>query len=141
MHKLTIIFASLLVAACAHSGDAVTWTVAIGTNDYGTAYANPFTGDIDEVTVYAPGNTGAVSIAALDPYSGNALVLCTNAAAAAHTVFTPRVIEAAMGGATELTVTNSPTADRFRAQGERLVFTVGGATATGTVFRCRIKTN
>lgn len=140
MHKLTIICAGLLVAACAFGGNAITWTASVGTNDNATAYANPFTGDIDEIIVYAPGNTGTVTIAAIDPYSGNALVLATNAASSVQTVWTPRVMEATEGGSTALTVTNLPTADRFRAQGERFLFSVSGSTATGTVFRCLIKT-
>ena len=129
-----------LFASGVMAGDAITWTVNVGTNNSGSAFSNPFTGEIDEIAVYAIGNTGAVSIVAIDPFSSTALVLATNATAKTYTVWTPRIMQAAIGGATALSVTNLPSADRYRMQGESLKFTVGGTTGTGTVFRARIKT-
>jgi hypothetical protein len=132
--------ALLLTAWAAAAGDAVTWTIATGTNTTAVGYADPFTGEIDEIAVYtAAGTTGAVSVVALDPYSGSALVLATNAAATGYVVWTPRVTGAAIGGDASRAVTNAPTADRFAAQGDSLYATVGGASKTGTTFRVRLK--
>jgi hypothetical protein len=119
--------------------------VTTGTNyaDTVTGFADPFTGDVEEVAVYTvAGVTGAVSIAALDPFSGAALVLATNASVTGFLVFTPRVLAADFGGSAALTVTNTATADPYRAEGERLFATVTGVSenATNSVFRFRLKT-
>ena len=113
---------------------AQTSTVAV------TEYADPFIGEIDEIAVYSSaGVTGAVAIAAIDPYSSGALVLATNATVTGYMVWKPRIEVVAVGGATSLAVTNTVTADRFRAQGERIRAIVSDATATSSVFRVRIK--
>lgn len=118
--------------------------VTTGTNATATVtkYADPFIGDIAEVAVYTgSGVTGAVSIVALDSFSGTALVLATNAAASGYLVFTPRVDPAAVGGSSALTITNTATADLYRAQGERIYATVTAANAgnSNQTFRFRVK--
>ncbi len=139
-----ILASALILAGMACAGDTKTILVTTGTNYAAavTKYADPFTGDIAEIAVYTAGGvTGAVSIVALDPISGDALVLATNAATTGKLVFTPRVLPADLGGSTALTVTNTATADMFRAQGERVYATVTGVSensATNT-FRVRIK--
>ena len=143
MRKAFAFLAVALFALAATAGDRITWTVTSVTNAATTVtgYANPFTGEIDEIVVYSDaGVTGAESIVALDPFSGNALVLATNAAATVQTVWTPRVLAAAYGGSTALTVTNTATADRPRIYGERVFATVRPASSTATVFRVTIKT-
>lgn len=139
-----ILASALILAGMACAGDQKTILVTTGTNYAATVtkYADPFTGDISEIAVYTAGGvTGAVSIVALDPFSGNTLVLATNVAATGFLVFTPRVLAADLGGSAALTVTNAATADRFQAQGERVFATVTGVSensATNT-FRVRIK--
>jgi len=141
MRKLSLIIgAAVLVAACASAGEAVTWVLTVGTNTAATGYSDSFTGEIDEIAVYAStGATGAVAVAAIDPYSGDALVLGTNAAATGTTIFVPRVVgAAAIGGVAARVVTNSATADRFSAQGEKFYATVSGSN-TGATYRVRVK--
>jgi hypothetical protein len=107
-----------------------------------TKFADSFTGDVEEMAVYTEaGVTGAVSIVALDPFSGTALVLATNATASGYLVFTPRVDPAAVGGSSALTITNTATADKYRAQGESFYATVTGVSinATNSPFRFRLK--
>jgi hypothetical protein len=139
MKKLIELFAVFSCLA-ASAGELVTWTATLGTNDNASAFSNPFTGEIDEISVYAIGNTGAVSIVSLDPFSGDVLVIATNAATAGRIVFTPRKLTADMSGNSSLVITNLLTADRLNMQGERLKFTVGNTTTTGTTFRATIKT-
>ena len=138
MRKLSLIIVASVLAACAHAGSQVTFTAATGTNTTVTAYADSFTGEIDEIAVYSTVAMGTVSIAALDPYSGTALVLATNAAVGTFTQWTPRLVAATDGGATSRVVTNNVTFDRFIAQGEsiRAVFT---GSRTGVTYRVRLK--
>ena len=142
MRTIFILFA-LLSASASHAEysmftlttHAQTSTVAI------TGYADPFIGDIDEISVTCPvGTTGAVAVAAIDPYSTNALVLGTNATVTGQIVWRPRVVAPAVGGATALTVTNTVANDRFRVQGETIRAVVSEATTTSAVFRVFIKT-
>jgi hypothetical protein len=126
------------MAACAFGGGSVTWTASTGTNATASAYADPFTGEIDEVAVFASVATGTVSIAVIDPYSGDALVLATNAACGEYVVWTPRLTEAAMTGDAARVVTNSASADRINAQGERVLASFA-ASSTGVTYRVRIK--
>lgn len=137
---LTIIGATVIAAACACAGEAVTWVLSTGTNATASGYADSFTGDIEDISVYASsGATGTVVITAIDPYSGDALVLGTNAALTGTVVFVPRVVgAAAIDGASARVITNSVTGDRFMAQGEKLYATVSGS-QTGATYRVRIK--
>lgn len=140
--KTLALLSMLLCASVALCGDMVTWTLRshLTSSVPVTAYANPFVGEIDEVAVYgSAGATGTVSVTITDSFSGNALVLCTNAAVSAYTVWTPRVEIAAIGGATALTITNTATADRFRMCGEKLSATVNSSTPTGILYRVRVK--
>jgi hypothetical protein len=139
MRKLSLIIgAAVLVAACAYGGGQITFTVATGTNTSATAYADPFTGLIDEIAVYSTVATGAVSIAALDPYSGGALVLATNATQGSYAVWMPRLDATASTGDTARVVTNTTGDDLFNAQGERLRAVITGS-RTGVTYRVRIK--
>jgi len=105
-----------------------------------TKYADPFTGEIDEISVYTPdGVTGAVAIAAIDPYSGNALVLATNAGVSTNMVWRPKITPPAIVGATALVVTNTSTDNRFNAHGEKIRAIVSAASTTSAVFRVFIK--
>jgi len=143
MLKNILIIGMVIWAAQCLAGDYRTFTVTTHTSAPSTAitgYADPFTGEIDEISVYSTaGVTGAVAIAAIDPYSSGALVLATNATVTGYMTWKPRVEVPAVGGATNLTVTNTVTADRFRAQGERIRAVVSAATATSSVFRVFIK--
>jgi hypothetical protein len=140
MRKLSLIIgAAVLVAACAYGGEQITFTVATGTNTTATAYADPFTGYIDEVAVYSTVATGEVSIAALDPYSGDALVLATNATQGSYAVWMPRVDATASTGDTARVVTYTTGDDLFNAQGERIRASITGS-RTGVTYRIRIKT-
>ena len=103
-----------------------------------TAYSESFIGQIDEIAVYATVATGAVSIVALDPYDGGALVLATNAAIGARTIWTPRLAEASDDGVAARSVTNAASADMFNAQGERFRMSITGG-RTGVTYRARIK--
>jgi len=141
MRKLSIIIgAAVMAAACAFGGSAVTWVLSTGTNTTATGYSDSFTGEIEDITVYpSSGATGAVSIVALDPYDGAALVLGTNATMTATVIFVPRVVGAeAIGGAAARVVTNSATADRFMAHGESIRAAVSGASTVAT-YRVRVK--
>ena len=131
-----------MLTACAFGGQAITWTITTGTNAAAnvTGYADTFTGELDEIAVYTDaGVTGAVHVVALDPFSGTALVLATNATVTGYEVWTPRMDVADVGGSTARVVTNTASADRFTAQGERFYAVVGDASATGKVFRIRLK--
>ena len=140
MRKLTLIIgASLLVAACAMAGEQITFTVATGTNTSATGYADPFTGEIDEVAVYSTVATGTVSVAAIDPYSSAALVLATNATQGTYAVWMPRVDATASTGDTARVITNTTGDDLFNAQGERIRAAIAGS-RTGVTYRVRIKT-
>jgi len=139
MKKLSfIIGVSVIVAACAFGGGQLTWTVSTGTNTTATTYADPFTGEIDQIDVYSTVATGAVSIAALDPFDSSALVLATNAAVGTHTVWAPRLVAASVGGDSARSVTNTATSDRFNARGEKLRAVFSGS-RTGVTYRVRIK--
>ena len=140
--KSGFILAIFLCASASHAEYAMftltthsqTSTVAI------TEYANPVIGDIDEISVTCPvGTTGAVAVAAIDPYSTNALVLGTNATVSGQIIWRPRVVAPAVGGTTALTVTNTVANDRFRVQGEAIRAVVSEATTTSAVFRVFIK--
>jgi hypothetical protein len=140
MRKLAIIIgAAVIAAACAFGGEQITFTVATGTNTSVTAYANPFTGEIDEIALYATVATGAVSIAALNPYSGAELVLCTNSTVGTALVWTPRGAAAATTGSVARTVGATLSDDRFNMQGESLRLAVDNA-RTGVTYRVHIKT-
>jgi len=105
-----------------------------------TKYADPFTGEIDEISVYTPsGVTGSVAIAAIDPYSSGALVLATNATVTEYMVWRPKIMAPAITGSTSLTVTNAVTDDRFNAHGETIRAVVSAASTTSAVFRVLIK--
>ena len=131
----------LIVGLC-RAGDYRTFTITTGTNAAAavTGYADPFTGPIDEISVYTDaGVTGAVTIAVIDPYSSDALVLATNATVTSRMTWRPRIVAPAVGGATSLTVTNTVTDDRFNAQGETIRVIVSDASTTASVFRVFIK--
>jgi hypothetical protein len=139
MRKLAIIIGAAVIAApCAFSGEQITFTVATGTNTSATAYADPFTGNIDEIAVYSTGATGEVSIAALDPYSGDALVLATNATQGSYAVWMPRLGATASTGDAARVVTYTTGDDLFSAQGERIRAAITGS-QTGVTYRIRIK--
>lgn len=140
MRNLTIIIAAVITTAAAYAQSVVTLTLSTGTNTTATAFAGSFTGEIEDITVYpSTGATGAVAVAAIDPYSGGALVLATNAAVSAANVFVPRVTNSeAIGGAAARVVTNDVTAARYQAHGERIRVTVGDST-TNSTYRVRIK--
>jgi len=140
MTKIRILCAALLISASAFAGSAVTVTLSTGTNTTATAFTDSFTGEIEDITVYpSTGATGAIAVSAVDPYSGAALVLGTNATVSAANVFVPRVVNSeAIGGAASRVVTNDVTAARFQAQGEKILVTVGNST-TGATYRVRIK--
>ncbi|MDD4860796.1 MAG: hypothetical protein PHH96_02195 [Smithellaceae bacterium] len=105
-----------------------------------TKYADPFTGEIDEISVYTPsGVTGAVSIAAINPYDSSALVLAANAAVSGRMIWRPRIEAPAVGGATSLTVTNTVTADRFNSHGEKIRAVISNASKTNQEFRIYLK--
>jgi hypothetical protein len=126
------------MAACAFGGGSVTWTASTGTNATASAYADPFTGEIDEVAVFASVATGTVSIAVIDPYSGDALVLATNATQGSYAVWMPRVDATASTGDTARVVTYTTGDDLFNAQGERIRASITGS-RTGVTYRIRIK--
>jgi hypothetical protein len=140
MRNLIIIMAAVLATASTHAGSAITFTLSTWTNTSASAYASTFTGEIEDITVYpSTGATGAVAVAAIDPYSGGALVLATNAAVTAANVFVPRVVNSeAIGGAAARVVTNDVTAARYLAQGEKILVTVSDST-TNSTYRVRIK--
>ena len=140
MTKTFIVFAATLTASCAFAGNVVTVMLSTGTNATATAYADSFTGEIEDITVYpSTGVTGAVAVSAIDPYSGAALVLATNAAVSAANVFVPRVVNSeAIGGAASRVVTNDVAAARFQAQGEKILVSVADST-TGATYRVSIK--
>ena len=139
MRKLAIIIgAAVIAAACAYGGGQITWTVSTGTNTSVTSYADPFTGLIDEVSVYSTVATGVVSIAALDPYSGDALVLATNAAQGVYAVWMPRLDATASTGDTARVVTNTTGDDLYNARGEKIRAVITGS-RTGVTYRVRIK--
>ena len=140
MRKLSIIIgAAVVAAACVFAGEQITFTVATGTNTTVTGSSNPFTGEIDEIAVYATVETGTVSIAALNPYSGAALVLATNAELKSALVFTPRVAAATATGSVARAVGVTLTDDRFNMQGESLRAVISGA-RTSVTYRMHIKT-
>jgi hypothetical protein len=140
MRKLSIIIgAAVMAAAGAFAGEQITFTVATGTNTTATGYANPFTGQIDEIAVYSTVATGTVSIAAIDPYSSAALVLATNATQGSYAVWMPRVDATAATGDTARVITNTTGDDLFNAQGERIRAVISGS-RTGVTYRVRIKT-
>ena len=132
----------LWVGVCL-AGDYRTFTVTMNSSNAAlavTGYADPFTGEIDEISVYTDaGVTGAVAIAAIDPYSSDALVLATNATVTSRMIWRPKIMPPAITGATGLTVTNAVTDDRFNAHGERIRAIVSSASATSSVFRVFIK--
>lgn len=140
MLLIVMLFAALSLC---RADDYRTFTITTGTNATVAVvgYADSFTGEIDEFSVYTDaGVTGAVAIVAVDPYSENELVLATNSAVTDDVVWWPRIVAPAVGGATSLTVTNAATAnDRFNAHGEKIRVTITDATATGSVFRVFIK--
>ena len=140
MIKATMICAALLTAATVYAGSVVTVTLSTGTNATATAYTDSFTGEIEDITVYpSTAVTGSVAIAAIDPYSGAALVLGTNAAVSAANVFVPRIVNSeAIGGAASRVVTNDVAAARFQAQGEKILVSVNDST-TGATYRVSIK--
>lgn len=143
MIRNILIIGLMVIAAQCLAGDYQMFTVtthATTSSVAMTKYADPFTGDIDEIAVYTPsGVTGAVAVAAIDSYSDGALVLGTNAAVTGYMVFRPRIMEPAISGASSLVVTNAASADRFRAQGERIRAIVSSASTSNAVFRFRIK--
>jgi hypothetical protein len=142
MRKIIVIVAMLAACLCRAGDwrDIVITTHATTSSVAVTKYADPFTGEIDEIAVYSPaGVTGAVAVAAIDPYSSGALVLATNATVTGYMVWKPRIEAPAVGGATSLTVTNTASADRFRAQGERIRAIVSDASKTNQEFRIRLK--
>ena len=141
--KMSLVLSVVLCAVACMAGDFRTFTVTMNPTNAALAitnFADPFVGEIDEISVYTPaGVTGAVAIAAIDPYSSGALVLATNAAVTVYEVWRPRIEVPAVGGATSLAVTNTVTADRFRAQGESIRAIVSAASKTSAVFRVFIK--
>jgi len=142
MKHIALFLGMFLIAALCRAGDYRTFTVTTGTNAAAavTGYADPFTGDIDEISVYTDaGVTGAVAVAVIDPYSSDALVLATNATVTSRMTWKPRTMAPAITGATSLVVTNTATADRFNAQGEKLRMIVSAASKTSSVFRVFIK--
>lgn len=142
MRKMLLIVMLFAALSLCQADDYRTFTITTGTNATAAVvgYADSFTGEIDEFSVYTDaGVTGSVAIVAVDPYSENELVLATNSAVTDDVVWRPRIVAPAVGGATSLTVTNTATADRFNALGEKIKVTITGATATGSVFRVFMK--
>lgn len=145
MRKLSIIMGMMFIAFASIAGEQYVWTVtthATTSTVAVTKYADPFIGEIDEIAVYTPsGVTGAVTIAAIDPYSSTAFVLATNAAVTGYMVWAPRIVPPIVTGATSLTVTNGndSTAEKYFALGESIRAVVSEATKTGQVFRIRLK--
>jgi len=143
MKQIILFLGMFLLAALCRAGDYRTFTITTHSQTSSvavTGYADPFTGDIDEISVYTDaGVTGAVAIAVIDPYSSDALVLGTNAAVTSRMTWRPKVMPPAITGATSLVVTNAATADRFNAQGEKLRMIVSDASTTASVFRVFIK--
>lgn len=140
---LPVMLVALGVACACAAGDVREILVTTHAQTAAVAvakYADPFTGEIDEVAVFTPaGVTGAVAVAAIDPYSGSSLVLATNEAATGYMVWKPRIVAPVVGGAEDLTVTNTASLDRFYALGERLLATVSDASKTSQTFRIRVK--
>lgn len=136
MRSTLILFCIVLAATC--RAESVTWTFSTGSTNTATSYATAFVGDVDEIAVYSTVATGRVSIAALDPYNGTALVLATNAAVGTFKQWTPRLVAATDGGATSRVVTNNASFDRFNAQGEKIRAVITGS-RTGVTYRVRIK--
>lgn len=132
------VMAALLFAVSASAGDAITWTASTGTNTTVTAYADPFTGQIDEIAVYSTVATGTVSIAAIDPYSSTALVLATNSAVGTYRVWMPRLDPTVSTGDVARIVTFTTGDDYFNAQGERILASFAGS-RTGVTYRVRLK--
>jgi len=144
MRKQILIAALMLTVGICLAGDFRTFTVTMNSSNAALAitnFADPFVGEIDEIAVYTPsGVTGAVAIAAIDPYSSGALVLATNAAVTGYEVWRPRIEAPAVGGATAFSVTNkTATSEPFRAQGESMRAIVSAASKTSAVFRVFIK--
>ena len=143
MKHIALFLGMYLIAALCRAGDYRTFTVTMNSSNAAlavTGYADPFTGDIDEISVYTDaGVTGAVAVAVIDPYSSDALVLATNATVTSRMTWKPRTMAPAITGATSLVVTNTATADRFNAQGEKLRMIVSAASKTSSVFRVFIK--
>jgi len=116
--KLLIVILAMIYAGVCHAADSFsTFTLTTHTQTstvQQTEYSDPFTGEIDEISVYSSaGVTGSVAIAAIDSYSGNALVLATNVAVSEYMVWRPRVMPVSIDGATTLVITNSATEARF----------------------------
>lgn len=143
MKSKIILLVLFLAAITGVAADYRTFTLTTGTNAASavTNYAESFAGNIVEISVYtASGATGAVAIAAIDPWRTNALVLATNAAVSGSMTWRPRVEAPAVGGATALSITNqTTTSEPFRAQGEQIRAIVSEANLTSSVFRVWLK--
>jgi hypothetical protein len=143
--RKTIIIAAMLagLASAGICGEAVPIILTANNTNAAlviTGYANPFVGEVDEISIYTPsGVTGTVAVAAIDPYSGAALVLATNAVTGAA-VWRPRIMETSLTGDASLVVTNAAACDRLNAQGESFRAVLSEASKTGAVFRVVIKT-
>lgn len=143
MRKLLVFLHAMMFVTWCLAGDFRTWTVTTHTQTSSiamTKYADPFVGEIDEISVYSPvGITGAVAVAAIDSFTSNALVLATNALVSGSMVWRPRIMPPAMTGATSLTVTNAVTDARFNACGENIRAIVSSASKTSATFRIYLK--
>jgi hypothetical protein len=140
MKRCALILSMLCAACVAMASDQVVVVKANPTNAAlsVTATAQAFTGYINELSVStAAGVTGNVSIA-VSAYGGSALVLATNTVTG-YMVWKPRIMECAITGDTSLTVTNGVDGDEFMMAGESLTATIDTASATGAVFKVRIK--
>ena len=143
MRKIIIIITAILMAGICRADDYRTWTITSHSSTSSIAmtnFANPFVGEIDEISVYGPaGVTGAVQIAAVNPYSGVALILGSNATLSTNWVWRPKVDEPLTTGSQVLVVTNTTTDDRFYAMGESIRATLSAVSTTSAVFRVFIK--
>ncbi len=141
---VSVIGATIVVVGVCLAGDFRTFTVTMNSTNAALAitnFADSFAGEIDEIAVYTPsGVTGAVAIAAIDSYSGGALVLATNAAVTGYEGWRPRIDAPAVGGVTAFAVTNkTATSEPFRAQGESVRAIISAASKTSAVFRVFLK--
>lgn len=143
MRKILCLLAFFAALGLCQADDYRTFTITTHASVPATAvtgYADSFTGEIDELSVYTDsGVTGTVAIAAIDPYSDDALVLATNATVTGRMVWRPRIVAPAVEGTNSLVVTNAATADRFNAHGERIRAIVSDASTSNSVFRVFVK--
>jgi hypothetical protein len=138
---LCIACAILLAASGAVAGGAV-WQIpaTVSTAAVDRVASSPgFIGTLEEVEMYGASDaTGVVTLAVVDPYSGAAVTVATNAAlTSGKKVWRPRIVPPAVTGATALSITNS--GDALYLDGETVRATLSGVTGTNKVLRFRVK--